>query len=137
MPMPNDSIICDTPRYVLLEDREPIGPEVIQVSSEGGCVAVYGFSGKQACLVFSTNSDRALRPYPLTKGYLKNRIEEQTDETHLIIIDAVAPTDECLTAATMEHVLAAQNGGGPRMKNGFHIMLCQNSGEYEWNGVAT
>lgn len=131
--MPNDSVICDTPRYVLLEDREPIGPWVAEDSSQSGSHVIYGFSCKHTYDVFASNCDKELRPYPLMKGYLRNRIEEEADEFHLVVIDAVAPNDDCLIVATMNNVLAAQNAGGQRMTNGFYVRRNSRSTEYQWN----
>ena len=131
--MTNDSVICDTPRYVLLEDREPIGPWVAEDSSQSGSHVIYGFSCKHTYDVFTSNCDKELRPYPLMKGYLRNRIEEEADEFHLVVIDAVTPNDDCLTVATMDNVLAAQDAGGQRMTNGFYVRRDTQSTEYQWN----
>lgn len=131
--MPNEFVSCDTPRYVLLEDREPIGPEVIVASLKSECVAIYGFSGKHTYDVFISNSDLELRPYPLMKGYLRNRIEEEGDQTYLIIVDARSSSDESVIAATMATVLAAQNAAEPQTKHGFEIKHRQGSSKYEWN----
>lgn len=101
--------ICLTPRYVLHEDRQPIGPDVSEDSAGRSFVAIYGFSGKAAYDAFIANSEGDLRPYPLMKGYLRNRLAEQADETYLVIMDANGPVTASVDAATIEHVLAAQD----------------------------
>ena len=51
------------------------------------------------------NSQQALRPYPLVKGYLRNQIDAPGDSLQLVVIDAASPCEPCLHAATIEAVL--------------------------------
>ena len=46
--MTTTSEIAATPRYLLLEDKDPIGPAVVSASLETGSGVVYGFSDKPA-----------------------------------------------------------------------------------------
>ena len=135
--MPNENMTCETPRYVLHEDREPIGPEISKASSHPDSLAIYGFSGKHTYDRFVANCDRDLRPYPLMKGYLRNRIAEGEGGTYLVVIDAITPTDEQLTVATMKDVLTAQIGGQASLKGGFHMAICPETKEYALNEMAT
>jgi len=131
--MSNEHILCDTPRYVLLEGKDPIGPDVTSTTSNAGCVAIYGFSAKRAYDAFISNSDRQLRPYPLMKGYLRNRIADGQGETFLVVIDPVTSTDEHVNVATMQSILAAHNGNEKRINSGLQDMCKQQNNNYQWN----
>ncbi len=132
--MPNETATCNTPRYVLREDREPVGPQVVQSNSAATCSAIYGFSDKRAYDIFTSSNNRDLRPYPLMKAYLKNRIADESGEALLIVVDAATLTDDRVTVATMENVLAAHGDNAPQIKNGFYLMRIQQADEYEWRG---
>ena len=105
--MPTFSAESPTPTYVLMNDGRRIGPRLTPVSSEK-CEVIYGFSSRAAYESFRENSEQALTPYPLVKGYLHNRIEETGKEHKLVTIDVQGPLDTTLTATTMAAVLDAQ-----------------------------
>ena len=128
-------VTCSTPRYVLREDRQPIGPKVVPASPGSGVLAIYGFSGKAAYDAFIGNSEGDLRPYPLMKGYLKNRLEEEHDETYIVIIDAKAPVAATVDAATMENVLAAQNKADSELFSDFYLTFFPTRKAYALAGV--
>lgn len=98
-----------TPRYLLLEDNDPIGPAVVSTSPENGCGVVYGFSDKPAYDRFAANSDRELRPYPLVKGYLQKRTAEEVHGLRLVVLDAHHPSQRTITAVTTNSALIAQS----------------------------
>lgn len=98
-----------TPRYLLLEGKDPIGPAVETALSGNSCLAVYGFSGKPAYDRFITNSNRELRPYPLMKGYLQNQTAAGGGELRLVILDAEHASQQTLNAASMNSAFTAQS----------------------------
>lgn len=114
---------CSTPRFVLHEDRAPIGPEISPASTGHRVLAIYGFSGKAAYDAFIGNSEGDLRPYPLMKGYLKKRLEEDQDGPSLVIIDAVSRGDVRVVAATMGNVLAAQDNADTELDDDVGLTL--------------
>ncbi len=97
-----------TPCYVLLEEKEPIGPRLSSRDADHPQTAIYGFSDKKFYDEFSVNSPLALRPYPLVKGYLRTQIAEAGDAARLVVVDAAGPEVEQLVAVTVESVLQAQ-----------------------------
>jgi hypothetical protein len=101
-------LLVETPNYVLLERTQRIGPELLALDSGQDCIAVYGFSDKQPYDEFCENSELALTPYPLVKGYLRNQLEEAGDTLLLVVVDAAGPDESHLNAATMQSILKAQ-----------------------------
>ena len=106
--MPISAVVADTPNYVLIDGNLRIGPKVVPLDAGRGCSAIYGFSDKGPYDKFCANSQVALKPYPLVKGYLRNQIDAQGDSLKLVVIDATGPRGPYLQAATMEAVLEAQ-----------------------------
>jgi hypothetical protein len=101
-------LLVETPNDVLLDGKQRIGPQLLALHSGKMCVAIYGFSGKQSYDAFCEKSDRALTPYPLVKGYLRNQLEEAGDSLLLVVVDAAGPDESHLNAATMQSILKAQ-----------------------------
>ncbi|MEQ9406528.1 MAG: hypothetical protein RIK87_02335 [Fuerstiella sp.] len=128
--MPKQDVICLTPRYVLHEDRQPIGPDVVQDAHGRSFLAIYGFSGKTAYDRFLQNSEGDLRPYPLMKAYLQNRLQEDQNQTCIVILDAESPVADDVDAATIEHVLAAQNNPSPQLARDFGMSFCSTRNAY-------
>ena len=133
--MAAQTVTCETPRYVLHEDRQPIGPNVVPHSQGSGCLAIYGFSGKPAYDAFIAASQGDLRPYPLMKGYLRNRLVEEHETTCVVIVDAAGPVDVGVDAATMENVLAAQDKAAPQLASDFHLTFCPTRQAYTMDEV--
>lgn len=102
------ALLVETPNDVLLDGNQRLGPELLALHSGKMCIAIYGFSGKQSYDSFLEKSDRALTPYPLVKGYLKNQLEVAGDTLLLVVVDAVGPDESHLNAATMQSVLEAR-----------------------------
>ncbi|QDT09020.1 hypothetical protein K239x_09630 [Planctomycetes bacterium K23_9] len=103
----------EVPNYVLLDRAERIAPELLPSESGQNCVAIYGFSDKQPYDAFCENSELALTPYPLVKGYLQNRLEAAGDTILIVAIDAASPDQTTLDAATMQSVLVAMSQQSP------------------------
>ena len=120
-----------TPKYVLHENRQPIGAKVSLGSTSGDCVAIYGFSDKPAFDAFIAGSQRDLRPYPLMKSYLKRRLDEEPGKTHLLIIDAADPEDAIAESATAEAVLLARQEERLHLPVDFHLAFSPTTRTYE------
>jgi hypothetical protein len=88
-----------------------------------GCSAIYGFSGKGPYERFCANSQLALKPYPLVKGYLRNQIDAPGDSLKLVVIDAASPSEPYLHAATMEAVLEAKENRAAGVNTGYRLIL--------------
>ena len=97
-----------TPGYVLLNDKKRLAPTVQPLQSGRKCIGLYGFSDKTPYDLFRANSKLSLTPFPLVKGYLQTLIESNSDNLHLVIVDACGPNETQVHAATMEAVLHAQ-----------------------------
>ena len=133
--MPMNEVVACTPRYVLLDENRPLGPTVLPLDSGVKCSVIYGFSGKGPYDRFCGNSDRALRPYPLVEGYLRNRIDESGDDLKLIVLDADGPRERCLNAATMEAVLRAQESRNAHLASAQQLVLDQQVNAYRSEAV--
>ena len=98
-----------TPNYVLLDEKGPIGPKLVENSAQPLGTVIYGFSDKVPYDAFRANGLLGLRPYPLVKGYLRNQIAARRgDERLLVVVDATGPAADRLNTVTMESVFEAQ-----------------------------
>jgi hypothetical protein len=109
------AVLADTPCYVLLEANCRIGPDVLPMLSGLECLSIYGFSDKEPYDKFCANSQLALTPYPLVKGYLQTQAEIRDKRLKLVVLDPVGPREALLDAATMEAVLVAQQNRTPQV----------------------
>lgn len=128
--MPMIAVAADTPTYVLMDGNRRIGPYVVQLPSGINCSPIYGFSTKGAYDKFSMNSELALKPYPLVKGYLRMRVGASDNDLKLVILDAAGPREPRLRAATMEAVLKAQETGTTQVTAEYQLMFDQESRDY-------
>jgi hypothetical protein len=119
--MPTIPIIADTPYFVLMDGKHRIGPSVRPLPSGMVCSPIYGFSDKAPYDRFCMNSELALVPYPLVKGYLRNKVEATGRGREFVVIDAAGPRAPCLNAATMEAVLEAQEQRTPQVTAAFRL----------------
>jgi hypothetical protein len=124
------ALLVNTPCYVLLDGKQRLGPQLLRPHAGPEGVAIYGFSDKPPYDLFCANSELALTPYPLVKGYLKNQIADSGDAIRLVVVDAAGPNETQLNAATMESVLEAQEQKAERVTISFHLMLDQGSQAY-------
>jgi hypothetical protein len=128
--MSANATILGTPYYVLMNADGRIGPKVVQSDTGIGCTPIYGFSGKSAYEKFCRNSGLTQKPYPLLKGYLRNRIESPGNGLKLVVLDAVGLSEPYLQAATMEAVLEAQASPTTDVKADYRLMLNPESDAY-------
>lgn len=119
-----------TPHYLLLEANIPIGPSVNFPSSAGNSVAVYGFSGKPSYDHFIASSDRDLRPYPLTQGFLNRHAADDSTDLNLVIVDAMDFDQQNLVAVTMKAALKAHQDSAPQLDPRSRLYLQSQSGVY-------
>ena len=124
------ALFVNTPCYVLLDGKHRLGPMLLPSDARSEGVAIYGFSDKTPYDLFCANSELALTPYPLVKGYLKNQITDSSDAIHLVVVDAAGPSETQLNAATMESVLEAQEQKSEGVTISFHLMLDRGSQAY-------
>lgn len=124
------SLLVNTPCYVLLDGKQRLGPKLLPLHAGTEVVAIYGFSDKPPYDLFCANSQLALTPYPLVKGYLKNQITDSGDAIRLVVVDAAGPNEAQLDAATMKSVLEAQEQKADHVAVSFHLMLDQGSHAY-------
>ena len=122
--------IAGTPYYVLMDGKRRIGPKVTQATvaqrnTAKECSPIYGFSDKEHYDKFCINSQLALAPYPLVKGYLRNRTGESGDGLKLVVLDAAGPAEPYLHAATMEAVLEAQENRALHVTAVHHFIFDQ------------
>lgn len=86
--MPMDRVTIATPRYMLLDGADRIGPRVAQQRSGFEATAIYGFSGKEAYDLFCSNSDTELRPYPLGRFFLRKEANAWGASLRILVLDA-------------------------------------------------
>lgn len=119
-----------TPRYVLMQGNQRIGPRVTPARRDPIRLAFYGFSSASSYHRFCRKSEQALTPYPLVKVYLRMRAAELSDDLKLVILDAAGPRDSLLQAATVEAVLEAHENGTPHVTAEFELHLDREAGAY-------
>jgi len=102
------AVVTGTPFYVLMDRNQRIGPNISSLLSGIECLPIYGFSDKGPYDKFCANSQLALTPYPLVKGYLQRQTEIRGEGLNLVVVDPVGPREPLLYAATMEAVLEAR-----------------------------
>ena len=125
-----NALLINTPCYVLLDGKQPLGPKLLALHDGRHCVAIYGFSDKQPYDLFCADCELPLRPYPLVKGYLKDQIAQSGDSLQLVVVDAAGPQASELKAATMNSVLEAQEQGSNHVTVSFRLVLDRNSQAY-------
>jgi len=120
----------ETPKYVLLDDAQRIGPEILALDSGQNCAAVYGFSDKQPYDTFCRNSEQSLTPYPLVKGYLQNQLEVAGDTLLFVVMDAAGPDEPILHASTMQCVFEAHQKQSPLVTVSHRLTKDEQSSAY-------
>ncbi len=65
------------------------------------------------------------------KNYLKRRLDEEPETTHIVIIDAADPEDAIAESATMEAVLLAREEGRLQLSCGFRLAFSPVTRMYE------
>ncbi len=129
-------LVIATPYYLLIHNKEPLGPSVANFGSLE-CVAIFGFSGKASYDEFSCASPLQLAPYPLVKGYLRNQVgisgPRKAGERCLKIValDASGPCEPHLYAVTMEAVLEAHEQGATHISWTHHLTFDSAADAYQ------
>jgi hypothetical protein len=123
-------LLVETPNDVLLDGKQRIGPQLLALHSGKICIAIYGFSSKQSYDAFCEKSERALTPYPLVNGYLRNQLEDAGDTLLLVVVDAVGPHESHLKAATMQSVLEARENRSSQVTVSFRLTRDERSQAY-------
>jgi hypothetical protein len=128
--MPISAVVADTPNYVLMDGNFRIRPKVVRLDAGIECSPIYGFSDKVPYDKFCTNSQQALKPYPLVTGYLRNQIDAPGDSLKLVVIDAAGPTEPYLHAATIEAVLEAQESCAAHVTAAYRLTFDKKANAY-------
>ena len=128
--MPLSTVAASTPNYVLIDGNLRIGPKVLPLDAGMGCSAIYGFSDKGPYDRFCANSQLALKPYPLVKGYLRNQMEAPGDSLKLVVIDAAGASEPNLHAATIEAVLEAQESRAAHVTAAYRLTFDEEANAY-------
>jgi hypothetical protein len=113
-----------------MDENRRIGPKVMQLHTGIAWSAIYGFADKGPYDRFRTNSELALKPYPLVKGYLRNQARAPGDGLNLVVLDAAGPGAACLHAATIEVVLEAQEKKTTHLTAEYRLILDQEANTY-------
>ena len=128
--MPLSTVAASTPNYVLIDGDLRIGPKVVPLDAGMECSAIYGFSDKRPYDKFCANSQLALKPYPLVKGYLRNQIDAPDDSLKLVVSDAAGPSEPYLHAATIEAVLGAQESRAAHVTAAYRLTFDEEANAY-------
>ncbi len=120
-----------TPRYVLLQQRQQLGPLLSALPSGPRRTVIFGFSDKTFYDAFTANSQLALTPYPLVKGFLQAQCDDTNDTDKLVVIDAAGPKEPQLNAVTMQSVLATLNSPATVLALSHRLCLDQVSQVYQ------
>lgn len=121
--MPMDRVTIATPRYMLLDGADRIGPRVAQQRSGFEATAIYGFSGKEAYDLFCSNSDTELRPYPLGRFFLRKEANAWGASLRILVLDAPDPSLQLLYGTTMKAVLYAYENKATMVTATHHLIL--------------
>lgn len=124
------ALLVSTPRYILLDGKQRLGPQLLPANSNPLARAIYGFSDKQRYDQFCANSDQSLTPYPLVKDYLQQQVIKSSDVAELVVIDAAGPSDPSLNAATVNAVLEAMENKADLLTVSFKLTRDQQSQAY-------
>lgn len=133
--MATNALSVATPRYLLLGDEGPIGPDVIQSQTDTVSSAVYGFSSKARYDLFCTASEQALRPYPLLKGHLRKPPDFTGKRITMISCDPDGPEDSDLRSTTAESLLHSLESSSDQVPVEFHLTASHRGAAYKIHAV--
>ena len=102
-----DQLPLRLPQYVLLFDKQRIGPTIAENEIATHSVVIYGFSDEHGYGKFIASSGRRLTPFPLVKTYLRDQLSDHQDSLKLIVVDAEDAAQPTVNAVTMQAVLVA------------------------------
>ena len=115
--------VTSTPYYTLVDGKSCIGPIIETTHLGTDCEVIYGFSNKCQYDNFCIGKQSTLKPYPLTKVYLRNQVEKQDTGLRLLVTDAAGPDESRLHAATMMAVLEAHENHLPLVTASYRLIL--------------
>ena len=124
------SAAAATPYYVLMSASHPIGPTVLHFDMGIECSPIYGFSDKGSYDRFCTNSEQALTPYPLVKGYLRNQLHASGDRLMLVVLNAAGPREPYLYAAAMAAVLESQESRATHVTSAYRLRFDEDANAF-------
>lgn len=117
--------------YILLKDKQPLGPTVVADRDGTKQRVLFGFSDKGPYDVFIANALDGLTPYPLVKGYLKGLLEENKVKDPVIVLDAMSATEPFFHAATAQSVIACMESHASYIPITLRLDLVHDNGEYQ------
>jgi hypothetical protein len=120
-----------TPMYLLLKDKQPLGPSVVADPDGTKQRVLFGFSDKGPYDAFIANASEGLRPYPLVKGYLKGLLEIEATSKPAIVIDALSETASSFHAATVQSVIECMESNSSSIPITLRLDLVPNRAEYQ------
>lgn len=120
----------ELPRYVLLDQSRPIGPDVATPDSKPECIAIHGFSDKNIYDAFVDKSERALTPYPLVRGFLQKQVHDHDGVILLVTLDAAGPCEATLNASTMQAILDAHENRSKQVSVSHRLSQDESSQSY-------
>ncbi|QDV24937.1 hypothetical protein [Aureliella helgolandensis] len=124
-----------TPRYLLMHNRSPIGPKVVERAGVE-VTAIYAFSDKTKYDAFLHQSSMVPTPYPLVKGFLQTQLDGDAARLHLMVIDAASPTQADLEAATYQAIIESIDLKTTSVQVSYHLTLDEPSGLYHVHALA-
>ncbi len=126
-----NTLVTNIPHFLLKEKNHEIGPEISGLKSGVKYSSIYGFSDKSHYDIFCANSQQELIPYPLVDIYLQNEIETQNGVIKLVVIDAEAPRETYIHAATLEAALEAHTDQSTQMTTNYRLKYDREANSYK------
>ena len=134
--MPMSAVLGATPYFVLMDGNRRIGPKIVPLDVGIECSPIYGFSNKDPYDRYCLNSQVALTPYPLVKGYLRKQASAPDAGLKLVVVDAAGPREPYLHAATMEAVLEAHENRMSHVTPAYRLVFDQQAEAYRVEDVS-
>ena len=132
-------IEMSTPKYVLLQDRNPVEPILEDSIGAPTCSIFYGFSDKAHYDTFLGQDSVNLTPYPLVKIHLENIKERSGGGLTLVALNATSYDAPEVMAATNDEVLKAHIRHLSHVSSTYRLILNPESQLYhveeqgDWN----
>ena len=125
------TITVATPHYLLLDSDGPIGPAIMQSTSDVESFVVYGFSSRPRYDRFCAARHTALRPYPLLKGHLIKPSNFTGKRITLIAIDPDGPEGFDVRATSAESLVHSLQAGSDQVPVEFHLIASDQGSTYQ------
>ena len=101
------SAFTKTPRFVLMQDRNPIGPKTLPEDGGQAITTIFGFSSKLRYDEFLRENTNPLTPFPLVQRFMQRELEQNATALMLVVLDAASPVQDVVSAATFQAILDA------------------------------